>query len=110
MAGSTEHVDVEVRDVPFRERRALHRESAIRSHLLGSQGPGVTAAVIGIPTTGKPLCDIEYEAIAVTMALTGNNQSAAARILRISRPTLSRKLRELGIRRENLQRLDVRQV
>ncbi|MEP6494567.1 MAG: helix-turn-helix domain-containing protein [bacterium] len=41
---------------------------------------------------GRPLRDIEREAVERTLELTGNNQSAAARSLGISRPTLARKL------------------
>ena len=49
---------------------------------------------IGIPIEGKRLRDIEREALDLTLQLTDNNQSAAARILCISRPTLARKLKE----------------
>jgi DNA-binding NtrC family response regulator len=56
---------------------------------------------IHIPDTGKPLREIEAEAVEMTMRLTQFNQTAAARILGISRPTLLRKLREHGLKREN---------
>ena len=52
------------------------------------------AAEIRIPATGKRLDEIEAEAVALTLQLTRGNQSAAARTLGISRPTLARKLRE----------------
>jgi DNA-binding NtrC family response regulator len=52
------------------------------------------AAEIRIPATGKRLEEIEAEAVALTLQLTRGNQSAAARTLGISRPTLARKLRE----------------
>jgi DNA-binding NtrC family response regulator len=55
------------------------------------------AAEIRIPPWGRPLEEIEAEAVALTLQLTRGNQSAAARLLGISRPTLARKLRELGI-------------
>ena len=55
------------------------------------------AAVIHIPAEGKTLAHVEGEAVALTLRLTRGNQSAAARILDISRPTLARKLREHGI-------------
>lgn len=55
------------------------------------------AAEIRIPPGGRPLQEIEAEAVALTLQLTRGNQSAAARLLGISRPTLARKLRELGI-------------
>ncbi|MBI4520840.1 MAG: sigma-54-dependent Fis family transcriptional regulator, partial [Gemmatimonadetes bacterium] len=46
---------------------------------------------------GKSLSEIEREAIDITLALTRGNRSAAARILRISRPTLARKIRQYGL-------------
>jgi DNA-binding NtrC family response regulator len=42
---------------------------------------------------GVRLRDIERAAIERTLVETGNNQSAAARILGIARPTLIRKLK-----------------
>jgi transcriptional regulator with PAS, ATPase and Fis domain len=47
---------------------------------------------IRIPRGGKLLEDIEREAVALTLKLTGGNQAAAARLLGISRPTLSKKI------------------
>ena len=49
---------------------------------------------ISIPRTGKTLSEVEREAAYLTMQLTGNNQSAAAKLLGISRPTLARILRD----------------
>jgi DNA-binding NtrC family response regulator len=46
----------------------------------------------GIRFAGRRLRDIEREAVERTLELNGNNQSAAARSLCISRPTLARKL------------------
>jgi DNA-binding NtrC family response regulator len=46
----------------------------------------------GIRFAGRRLRDIEREAVLRTLELNGNNQSAAARSLCISRPTLARKL------------------
>jgi DNA-binding NtrC family response regulator len=71
----------------------LHRTA--RSGLSNQLPP--PAAVIHIPSGGKPLHRVEGEAVALTLGLTRGNQSAAARILGISRPTLARKLREHGI-------------
>src|SRR3954464_15516619 len=51
---------------------------------------------IRIPAEGKSLQAIVDEAIHTTIGLTGGNLSAAARILGISRPTLTRKLRDDG--------------
>ncbi|HVX42137.1 MAG TPA: sigma 54-interacting transcriptional regulator [Gemmatimonadaceae bacterium] len=63
-------------------------------------GPVRGAANFGeirIPVEGKRLRDIEKEALEITMQLTDYNQSAASRILCISRPTLARKLRTYGL-------------
>ena len=60
-----------------------------------------TFGEIRIPVDGKRLRDIEREALDLTMRLTDFNQSAAARILGISRPTLARKLRAYGLARDN---------
>ncbi len=59
-----------------------------------------TFGEIRIPADGKRLRDIEKEALALTLQLTDYNQSAAARILCISRPTLARKLRAYGLSKE----------
>jgi DNA-binding NtrC family response regulator len=59
-----------------------------------------TFGEIRIPADGKRLRDIEREALELTMQLTDYNQSAAARILCISRPTLARKLRAYGVSKE----------
>jgi two-component system, NtrC family, response regulator AtoC len=47
---------------------------------------------IRMPRTGKLLEDIEREAVALTLKITGGNQAAAARLLGISRPTLAKKM------------------
>lgn len=62
---------------------------------------------IRIPADGKRLRDVEREALEITMQLTENNQSAAARILCISRPTLARKLKAYGLGKDR-NRLMVR--
>ena len=62
--------------------------------------PGGTT--IHIPPEGKSLDAVVNETIHATIALTGGNHSAAARILGISRPTLARKLREHGLVRRNI--------
>ncbi|HEX3866004.1 MAG TPA: helix-turn-helix domain-containing protein, partial [Gemmatimonadaceae bacterium] len=56
-----------------------------------------TFGKIQIPSEGRRLRDIEREAIDLTMRLTDYNQSATARILCVSRPTLARKLRTYGL-------------
>ncbi|HET7583554.1 MAG TPA: sigma 54-interacting transcriptional regulator [Gemmatimonadaceae bacterium] len=77
----------------------LSEENAIRAdHIVIQQRSAQAAArspvgEIVIPPEGKTLEEIEHEAVQLTMRLTRGNQSAAARILGISRPTLARKLR-----------------
>ena len=56
-----------------------------------------TFGEIRIPADGKRLRDIEREALELTLQLVEYNQSAAARILCISRPTLARKLKTYGL-------------
>jgi transcriptional regulator with PAS, ATPase and Fis domain len=51
-----------------------------------------SAGEIRIPREGKLMEDIEREAVAVTLRITGGNQAAAARLLGISRPTLAKKM------------------
>ena len=61
--------------------------------------------VTGLRHTGTlRLRDIERAAIEQTLARTGNNQSQAARILGISRPTLLRKLKGYRVE-DNADRL-----
>ncbi|MDQ6635424.1 MAG: sigma 54-interacting transcriptional regulator, partial [Gemmatimonadota bacterium] len=77
---------------------------------LPSRGPLVSDGLdaddavmsIRIPSTGKSLAEIEREAIRATMLLTAGNLSAAARILGVSRPTLTRRLRDSGLTRRSL--------
>lgn len=75
------------------EIRAEHLMIQRRTSIPASSSAAVPAAEIRIPPEGKTLEEIEREAIALTLQLTAGNQSAAARILGISRPTLARKLR-----------------
>ena len=52
---------------------------------------------IQVPPTGKPLAEIEREAYLLTLMHAEGNQSAAARMLGVSRATLIRKLREYAV-------------
>ncbi len=54
--------------------------------------PDDSAGAIRIPREGKLLEEIEREAVAITLKVTGGNQAAAARLLGISRPTLAKKM------------------
>jgi DNA-binding NtrC family response regulator len=58
---------------------------------------GAAFAEIRIPPAGKSLGQIEREALEITLQLTNFNQSATARILGVSRPTLARKLKSYGL-------------
>ena len=71
------------------EHLVINQQRAGASALHGT----VSFGDIRIPGEGKRLRDIEREALELTLRLTENNQSAAARILCISRPTLARKLK-----------------
>ena len=64
----------------------------------GAVKGATTFGEIRIPSDGKRLRDIEREALELTLQLTDYNQSAAARILCISRPTLARKLKAYGLK------------
>jgi DNA-binding NtrC family response regulator len=67
---------------------------------LSASTPAGTYTEIRVPHTGKRLRDIEREALEITLQITNFNQSAAARLLGISRPTLARKLRTYGLMNE----------
>ena len=60
----------------------------------GRGGGGTSAGEIEIPYAGKTLAEIECEAVQLTLRVTNGNQSKAARMLGISRPTLARILRD----------------
>lgn len=64
---------------------------------VAATAPGAAFSEIRIPATGKSLDQIEREALEITLQLTNYNQSAAARILGVSRPTLARKLKTYGL-------------
>lgn len=76
------------------EHLMINQQRAGASALHGT----VSFGDIRIPGEGKRLRDIEREALELTLRLTQNNQSAAARILCISRPTLARKLKAYKMR------------
>ncbi|MEP6731705.1 MAG: sigma-54 dependent transcriptional regulator [bacterium] len=76
----------------------IQRRELVSASTLGA----LEAGRISIPKEGKTLAEVEQEVIRLTMLLTAGNLSAAARILGISRPTLSRKMRESGLTRRSL--------
>ena len=75
------------------EISAAHLLIQRRSIRTASRTPG-SVGEIEIPDQGKSLQRIEWEAVQLTLQLTGGNQSRAARILGISRPTLARIMRD----------------
>lgn len=78
------------------EGRTLGAEHLLiqrRTSLPAGSDAGAGGAEIRIPPEGKTLAEIEREAVLLTLRLVNGNQSAAARVLGISRPTLARKLR-----------------
>jgi transcriptional regulator with PAS, ATPase and Fis domain len=67
-----------------------------RSAKVGLPSTTPLAGEIEIPLAGKTLREIEREAVQLTLRATNGNQSKAARLLGISRPTLARIAREIG--------------
>jgi DNA-binding NtrC family response regulator len=68
-----------------------------RDRDVGEARPRGGGRNIQIPPEGKALSEVEAEAIRHTLEITKGNQSAAARILGISRPTIIRKMRLYGL-------------
>ncbi len=73
-----------------------------RGTLDEGQDPPESHRTIHIPPEGKTMDEVEAEAISHTLAITSGNQSAACRILAISRPTLTRKMKKYGIALDDL--------
>lgn len=73
--------------VRTRQTRGLQRDGADGQE-------GAAAEMILIPARGKALAEVEAEAVQATLRITEGNRSQAARILGISRPTLTRKIRK----------------
>ena len=99
----------EVRNVVERACILAHGSTILPEHLklqhrelVAFVDAEAIAGMITIPLRGKTLEEVEREAIRHTMFATAGNVSAAARMLGISRPTLTRKLREIGISRRSL--------
>jgi DNA-binding NtrC family response regulator len=77
-----------VLNLPDRSVLMIQRRSGSRPASTSDGGD------IRIPREGKSLAEIEREAVRITLQMTGGNQAAAARLLRISRPTLAKKMHE----------------
>jgi DNA-binding NtrC family response regulator len=99
----------EVRNVVERACILAHGSTILPEHLklqhrelVAFVDAEAIAGMITIPLRGKTLEEVEREAIRHTMFATAGNVSAAARMLGISRPTLTRRLREIGISRRSL--------
>ena len=75
---------VEAENLSLVQRAARHGQSRRRESF----------GEIDIPLAGKTLEEIECEAARLTLQLTQGNQSKAAKLLGISRPTLARILRD----------------
>lgn len=77
--------------------RLEHLQIQTREHRSLARADEPAPQMIRIPPIGKPWEAIEREALEVTLHLAGGNRSAAARMLRLSRGTLNRKLRKYGL-------------
>ena len=82
-------------DVILPEHIRIRRRYSVSSPLAVDGQP--PAAAILLPHTGLSLREAEKQLIEATLRLAGYNQSEAARMLRISRPTLTRKIRAYRI-------------
>ncbi|TVP75380.1 MAG: sigma-54-dependent Fis family transcriptional regulator [Gemmatimonadales bacterium] len=67
-----------------------------RTEGIRSEGPAAPEMIL-IPARGKTWAEIEAEAVQATLRITEGNRSQAARILGVSRPTLTRKIRKYGL-------------
>ncbi len=72
--------------------RAAHLTIQRRTSVAATSSIEEAAGEIRLHRSGKTLEEIEWEAIALTLQFTAGNQSAAARLLGISRVTLARKV------------------
>jgi two-component system, NtrC family, response regulator AtoC len=76
------------------EHILVQRRSNVPAAEVGAVPP---AGIIAVPAEGLTLDAVERELIAITLRLTGNNQTRTARLLGISRPTVIRKIRKFGL-------------
>jgi two-component system response regulator HydG len=86
---------LEESDIILPEHIRIRRRYSVPSPLAVDGQP--PAAAILLPHAGLSLRDAEKQLIEATLKLAGHNQSEAARMLRISRPTLARKIRAYRI-------------
>ena len=72
----------------------VHASHVMIQRRSGRPNTSDSAGEIDIPLAGKTMDQIEREAVQVTLQITNGNQSKAARMLGISRPTLARIMRD----------------
>ncbi|MCP5560918.1 MAG: sigma-54-dependent Fis family transcriptional regulator [Verrucomicrobiaceae bacterium] len=78
------------------------RSNVPRTHPLPAKGPANTAPPVALPEAADlDLNHLEIEAIREALHRTGDNRTEAAKVLGISRRTLQRKLKELGLVRRH---------
>jgi two-component system response regulator AtoC len=78
------------------------RSNVPRTHPLPAKGPANTAPQVTLPEAADlDLNHLEIEAIREALHRTGDNRTEAAKVLGISRRTLQRKLKELGLVRRH---------
>ena len=87
--------ELEIREADLLVQRRVSRRATPRDN--------ATVGEIEIPLVGKSLREIEREAVRLTLELTRGNQSQAARVLGISRPTLAKIMREGALRPESFE-------
>ncbi|MFL5578915.1 MAG: sigma-54 interaction domain-containing protein [Gemmatimonadaceae bacterium] len=85
----SDHAAIGAAELSLQPQPALVKGAMVRALAASDGGAGIR-----IPSTGKDFAEIEREALLITLSLAGGNQSAAARMLGLSRATLMRKLRE----------------
>jgi transcriptional regulator with PAS, ATPase and Fis domain len=82
-------------DVILPEHVLIRRRTSVKAPLAVDGTP--PAALIIVPQSGMALEEAEKQVIEATLRITNFNQSEASRLLRISRPTLLRKIRAYNL-------------
>jgi two-component system response regulator HydG len=71
-----------------------------RTNIPASAGPVSNAEIAGsieVPLAGMSLAEAEAQLIRITLQISNNNHTRAARLLGVSRPTLLHRIREYGL-------------
>ncbi len=87
------------------QNSASLRHSVPRTHPMPALAPASPATSAAPVVTDLDLNHLEIEAIREALSRTGDNRTEAAKVLGISRRTLQRKLKELGLVRRHRPRL-----